>query len=615
MFRNIGKSKIALFIAILFGISMLFFRKADTYSNIFNSDNVIAKVSGTPISTSKFNRTLEMNIKQFNQMLGKSLSGEEIKQFQIHQLALGALINDAVFENEFDKLKFRLDETLIAKWTKKSIPQLYNKNNKLNEDYLKDFLQQQNLKIEDIVQIIHYEVRNQFFNESFLEVEYPKLFSSKINKYNTHKRQIEYIKFPIELVDINYLIKSNEYQLDEILNSYYQNNINIYMSEEKRNVEYILINKENIQNKFTPSFDEITDYYNNNSDLYFEEEKRSFIQFNFKTFDDAIKIKNKIKNINNYNEIVTFAKDNNIQYNIFQNLSKNDVLDEIAESLFQLGVNDQSPIIKSTLANHIIALKEIKQSRQLTLDEAEKVINSTITEIDTNNYLLDLENNISQDILNGLDLNALANKYKLKISNLNNITKNYDNFENKNKIFFDNLVNNTFNANADFVNDIVRIDNNNFYLYKVTNILVAEPIKFKEIRNNVFNDWKESKKIEEINILLDKNITNYNIINQLASKYNTTIEQISINNTSNDLPSILISDIFTKNLNAFSFGVFNNNIYITRTLDIKMSKNTNNNSNKILLYNDFRDSLNSELLHKVKISTNDKLINVLLNSY
>ena len=41
----------------------------------------------------------------------------------------------------------------------------------------------------------------------------------------------------------------------------------------------------------------------------------------------------------------------------------------------------------------------------------------------------------------------------------------------------------------------------------------------------------------------------------------------------------------------------------------------NNNSNQILLYNDFRKSMNSALLNKVKISTNDKLITALLNNY
>ena len=84
MFRVIGKSKIAFVLAILFGLSLFFFRGGSKYSNIFNSDNIIASVSGTPISTTKFNRALQININQFNQMLSKSISSEEIKAFQIH---------------------------------------------------------------------------------------------------------------------------------------------------------------------------------------------------------------------------------------------------------------------------------------------------------------------------------------------------------------------------------------------------------------------------------------------------------------------------------------------------------------------------------------------------
>ena len=105
MLRNITKSKIGIVLAVLFAISLFFMRGGKRYSNLFDSDNVVAKVSGTPISTTKFNRTLQMNINQFNQILGKSMSSEEIKTFQIDSLALGALINDAVFENEFDHKK------------------------------------------------------------------------------------------------------------------------------------------------------------------------------------------------------------------------------------------------------------------------------------------------------------------------------------------------------------------------------------------------------------------------------------------------------------------------------------------------------------------------------
>ena len=290
-------------------------------------------------------------------------------------------------------------------------------------------------------------------------------------------------------------------------------------------------------------------------------------------------------------------------------------MDEIAEALFQLKINDQSPIIKSALANHIIVLKNIKERRKLYLDEVEKDISSTITKIDANNYFVDLENNISQDIFNGMDLYSLAEKYNLKISNLNNVTKNYYNYDDNDKIFYENLINNVFNSNADFVNDIVRIDQNNSYIHKVTNVQVSEPMNFQEIREKVFDDWKVSKKIEEIQILLEKNKTNFYFLNQLASKYDADIKQISINNTSNDLPRNLITEIFSSDLNTFSFAKLDNGIYITKNVEIIMPKNIKSDANQILLYNDFRYSLNSELLNKVKISTNDKLINALLNNF
>ena len=132
MFRSIGKSKIAFVLAILFGLSLFFFRGGERYSNFFNSDNEVASVSGTPISTTKFLRVMQMNISQYSQMFGKPLTSEEIQAFQIHSMALGQLINNAVFENEFDKKKFIIDETVVASETKKRFPNLYNANNTLN---------------------------------------------------------------------------------------------------------------------------------------------------------------------------------------------------------------------------------------------------------------------------------------------------------------------------------------------------------------------------------------------------------------------------------------------------------------------------------------------------
>ena len=42
-------------------------------------------------------------------------------------MALGSLINNAVFENEFDSQNFIIDETIVASQTKKRFPNLYKK--------------------------------------------------------------------------------------------------------------------------------------------------------------------------------------------------------------------------------------------------------------------------------------------------------------------------------------------------------------------------------------------------------------------------------------------------------------------------------------------------------
>ena len=78
MFRTLSKSKIGFILAILFGISLLFFKSGSRYSNLFNSDAVVATVSGTPITNTKFIRTMEMNINNFKQILGKELDGESV---------------------------------------------------------------------------------------------------------------------------------------------------------------------------------------------------------------------------------------------------------------------------------------------------------------------------------------------------------------------------------------------------------------------------------------------------------------------------------------------------------------------------------------------------------
>jgi len=248
---------------------------------------------------------------------------------------------------------------------------------------------------------------------------------------------------------------------------------------------------------------------------------------------------------------------------------------------------------------------------QLQLTEVQNDIKDTITNIEVNNYLRELNNNIAEEIVGGKSLNEIANLYNLELLEQNNLTKNFSNFENEKKDFYKSLIANVFAANKDFVNDIVTINPNSFYIFNVKDIVPSEPIDLSEIKNNVLKDWQKTKRIEKI---LNESQNNINFIDKLSDLHNLTVKEAEINIDSQELPKKIIYDIFKADKGSIVPIFDENKVYIAKITDITIPKNINEVKDLSLL-NDLKGSFGSELIKNKKISTNDNLINAIINNY
>ena len=614
MFRLLTKSKIAFILAILFGISLFFFRSGSRYSNFFNSDSVIAKVSDTKISTTKFTRTMDLNINKLN-LQGKD-KNDGIRNYQIFSLAneiLSTLVRNALFENEYDKIKLHIDEEVIALNTKKRIPQLYDSNNQLNKDYLNDFLKQQRLTIEDLVQIIEFETRDKYFSDAFFNTKYPDYFSKKINQYNEHKRKISYIAIDIENIFIDEFLKDNFPDITKELKEYYEKNLTNYMSKEKRNVEFFTINKNSLNESFVPTDFAIKEYYNNNKELFYQNEKRSFLQFNFQEKSNAEIFLNEIKNLDKL-EILKYSKNNNIIFNEFNNLKEDEILSALSEELFKLNVNETSKIIETSLAKHILILTDISPSYQSDLDDVKNEIKDIITKVETQNFYNDLLNQISEKIIDGNSFKSIANSLNMDVRFINNLTRDYNEYDESEKILYLNLIQSSFASNKDFVSDIININDNISYVFNVTNIEESKALKFEDIENDILNDFKNSKRIEITKKDIEENIKNSNFIYDIAIRYNLPIKENIINTNSKELPINLTKKIFETHLNENTYSITNRKFYISKIDEIIINEITNLN-NDIFLANNLRDSFGQELMKTKKISPNEELISAIIQQY
>ena len=604
--RTFRKSWIGVGLAILFGASLFFFRGQERYSNLFNSDNFVADVSGTHISTTKFMRSMDLNINQFSQMIGSKLSGDQIRSFQVHQIALQNLVSNAIFENEFDKINFILDDTTIAKETKKNFPDLYI-NNKLDDDRLNTFLRNQRLKIEDLVDLIDFETRAFVFDQVLFQKNYPSQLQINFNKYDNQSREIELLKISYNNIKLeNYdklqITKDNKELLD-----YFNNNSSEYMTNEERDISYIVINKSDFRENFSPSENNLKEYYNNNKNLFINPEERSFKQFNFKSKEEANNFKLSISG-KSREEIIKFAEENNIIFNEFKNVDRNKVLEQLANAIFELDKGSASNVVQTTLAYHIIILDEIFPEKELKFDEVKNEINNTLTNFEVDNYFIELKSSLDQQILDGFSITEIADQNNLKLINKKKILNN----TNEDDPTLSNVISFSFTQNKDFVSDLVDIDNDTSFIVNIDDIYPSKIESIDNIFDSVLNDFIFTKKTEQAENIFENNKESFTDISKF---YATNPENLILSLKTNDeLPISFKQKIFETDIDKVAFGSDENAIYFANIKSIKMPEEGENTSN-INLIGDLKTAFGSEIIKTKEISFNDELINGLLSQY
>jgi hypothetical protein len=89
---------------------------------------------------------------------------------------------------------------------------------------------------------------------------------------------------------------------------------------------------------------------------------------------------------------------------------------------------------------------------------------------------------------------------------------------------------------------------------------------------------------------------------------------VEINIDSKELPIKLISDIFEADKGAIVQLFEKNKVYIATIIDIAMPKSINE-VKELSLQNDLKGSFGTELLKNKEITTNDKLIEAVINNF
>ena len=383
------------------------------------------------------------------------------------------------------------------------------------------------------------------------------------------------------------------------------------MNSEKRDISYILIDKNDFVDQLKPSNSQIEQYYNNNKKLFLQPEKRDFLQFNFKSLDEAIEFKNNTTTLD-AEEVIKFAEEKNITFNNFSEVAKDEVLEELSEVIFKLQENNMSSVIETTLAKHIVIVSKIYPEFQNTMEASKDKISETLLDVELSNFMSDLKNKISQEILDGYSLNEIANNNSLSIDTINNAERTFDTVEDD--LARNEIVAKAFSSNKDFVSDIEDINSSQSIIINVDNIMFEKPYELNEVFEKVSNDWIKSLKIEEIENYIEESIASSRSLKDVSIHFKEEMSSIDLQQNNNDYPSIFKNKVFDSNLNEIYFSTSDNDVFIAKTNNVTFPEDSKNNQG-INLSSELRGSFGAEIVKNKNISTNDNLIQALISQY
>ena len=422
------RDKFTGWIAIVF-IGLLALTLVISFGNMEQTplqDNVVITVNDKEITLFEFQEEFSNKLAEFQDLLGDEVPEvleQTIKESAGEDLIIRVLLLDYLSNNGY-----RVSPEYVAELIRT------NESFQLGGVFIREnyeaILASQGVSVD------------QFENDLRLQLEINQLRRGLIETaFMTNAEFTQFIELQMQERSGQMLIIDSSRFKDQVnvdpseVNDYYENNIDLFQSNEELDVEYLEINIEDVAQQVQFSGDEIRDYYENNLDRFVSNEERKsshiLVAIDEDTTDEqAAEL---IKEIQSKLETETFeelAK----QYSDDPGSAAQGgdlgwaetglFVPEFESALFSMNVGDTSEAVKTDFGYHLIRMDDIKPGQQQAFEDIEYELELEYSRLLAEEELFELADQMADLTLQSYnELSTVAEKMSLKKSNLDAFTR------------------------------------------------------------------------------------------------------------------------------------------------------------------------------------------------
>ena len=354
-----GPLGIALIILLVFAFSI--WGVGDIFRG-YNA-NILAKIGNRELNAQNYLFNFNREVNRISNQLERIVTTEEAINSGLHYQILDRSLVELSANAASDEIGLIASDDAIKKRIL-STNAFKNAFNQFDRNIFEQIIRQNGLT-EDSFLVLERDshVLSQLFKSVFKDINPPSALNDLLFRYQFERRNVDYIIISPDEISQEDEVDKNEVEI------FYNENINLYKTEETRDFSVISLNVSTLSKLENVSDEEINIFYEDNKYNYYEPEKRSYYLIPYFSNEDAIKA---LENYSSNGDIEKILIDRNLNINdVDQGLITFDdgISESVSETAFNASLNQLSGPTESPFGPSLIYVNEIISEKEIKIEE------------------------------------------------------------------------------------------------------------------------------------------------------------------------------------------------------------------------------------------------------
>jgi len=523
--------------------------------NFSSSNNTVASVGQTEISSTEYARALSNEMRRFSSQLGQEIKFEQAQAFGITGNVLSQLITAKSLEDEAKRIGISVnDEIIVTSLSETSAFQ--GLDGKFDKETYTFVLENAGMTPSMYEDVARAETSRMILQSGITKgVTVPEGYLKIMAKYMLQTRDFELVSLNWEDLD-----KPDPEPTEEELTAYHLDKSDQYTRPETKMISYVLLTPIMLSQKIEIEESNLEEVYEKRISEFNEKEKRRSERLVFFTLEEAQDALNSINNQDTSFESLVSARGLTLNEIDIGFLTKSE-FKAAANGIFEANLNEVVGPFETDLGPSLFRLVEIKDAKTSTFNSVKAKLVEELALSEATSEIAKLSEEFDDLLASGATLEELANETSLELYEIAYSPQMEDNEVTK----FEGFRAEATAISATDFPKIITLADGSVAALRLDQTLEPALKPLDEVYQTVSDDWIRDKRNEVLKNEAQLYISNGDI----ASMESTQFEEIARDSFSDKTPPAILATVFEMSKDEYRIEKLNDTYAIIHLLEIK----------------------------------------------